>query len=210
MSRRRTGRVRSPRGQARALRRSLHPRRAHGPGAGRDRQRAPDRQAAADGLFDRPTSAGSTSACATSSSWKGWTISAGSIRSAKCSCAETIDRSSIYMLTTLFSPHAPWLRRMYFPVRANFFYESWAGIVINALIGGMAMYPAIWRDGARRELNKVAMQKVAEVWSSPVRSSGCTPKARAARVPIRIKCCRRSREWGRSSWPRGRSSSRSS
>src|SRR5882672_2273180 len=41
---------------------------------------------------------------------------------------------------------ASWARRCYFPVRSNFFYDSWSGVLVNALLGGFVMWPPLFRD----------------------------------------------------------------
>lgn len=67
-----------------------------------------------------------------------------------------------YVISYVLVEHVPWVRRLYFPVRSNFFYESWTGVAINFLVGGYAMYPPIFRDAARSDLNKFALEKAAE------------------------------------------------
>jgi len=52
-----------------------------------------------------------------------------------------------------------WPRRIFFPVRSNFFYEKPAGIAVNFLIGAGTMYPPIFRDAAKAELNKDALER---------------------------------------------------
>ena len=52
----------------------------------------------------------------------------------------------------------PWMERLMFPVRSNFFYETWTGLIVNVVVGGGAMYPPIFRDASRADLNKQALQ----------------------------------------------------
>ena len=56
-----------------------------------------------------------------------------------------------------------WAEQLWFPVRANFFYDHPAGIVVNALVAGGAMYPPIYRQAERRALNDGAVDKMVEI-----------------------------------------------
>ena len=51
-------------------------------------------------------------------------------------------------------------RRMYFPVRSNFFYESAIGIFMTGLMGGWAMFPPIFRDEKKRLFNRYAIDRL--------------------------------------------------
>ena len=52
-------------------------------------------------------------------------------------------------------------RRLLFPVRANFFYDNPLGILINLGLSGMAMFPPILRDPAKRAFNRYALRRTA-------------------------------------------------
>lgn len=49
--------------------------------------------------------------------------------------------------------------RIMFPVRANFFYESAAGIFVNAVMSFFAMYPPIFRERAKAHLNVASLDE---------------------------------------------------
>ncbi len=51
-------------------------------------------------------------------------------------------------------------RRIFFPVRANFFYDRFIGWIINLFMGGCAMFPPIFRDGPKKEFNKYSIQRI--------------------------------------------------
>ena len=66
-----------------------------------------------------------------------------------------------YVISSILFRNAPALaRRIYFPVRSNFFYDSWAGLAVNAVVGGFSMYPPIFRQKERRELNEISMNRI--------------------------------------------------
>lgn len=51
-------------------------------------------------------------------------------------------------------------RKMFFPVRANFFYESFLGVIVTAMMGAWAMFPPIFRDPKKRIFNRYAIKRV--------------------------------------------------
>ncbi len=77
----------------------------------------------------------------------------------------------------------PWARRLYFPVRANFFYESAAGVLVNYLVGAGAMYPPIFRQSERAERNKLALEKVTHFLAEPGSVVGVHPEGTRGKGP---------------------------
>jgi 1-acyl-sn-glycerol-3-phosphate acyltransferase len=49
--------------------------------------------------------------------------------------------------------------RILFPVRSNFFYDSAAGIFVNAVMSFFAMYPPVFRDRALAHLNVASLDE---------------------------------------------------
>jgi 1-acyl-sn-glycerol-3-phosphate acyltransferase len=49
--------------------------------------------------------------------------------------------------------------RILFPVRSNFFYDSAAGIFVNAVMSFFAMYPPVFRDKALAHLNVASLDE---------------------------------------------------
>ncbi len=78
---------------------------------------------------------------------------------------------------------ASWPRRVYFPVRSNYFYETWSGLAINGLIGGFAMYPPIFRDPSRTEDNKETLQRLTEIIAAPGSLVGMHPEGTRGKGP---------------------------
>jgi 1-acyl-sn-glycerol-3-phosphate acyltransferase len=60
-----------------------------------------------------------------------------------------------------------WARRLYFPVRSNFFYEQPVGVLVNLLVGGGSMYPPVFRQRERSALNNAAVRKVSALLREP-------------------------------------------
>jgi 1-acyl-sn-glycerol-3-phosphate acyltransferase len=90
-----------------------------------------------------------------------------------------------YVLMSVLYQRAEWPRRCYFPVRANFFYEEWSGIVVNGFIGGFAMWPPIFRqrDSAHAELNKRALEEISVFIAEPGTIVGMHPEGTRGKGP---------------------------
>jgi 1-acyl-sn-glycerol-3-phosphate acyltransferase len=63
-----------------------------------------------------------------------------------------------YITAQIILKRVEWAHALLFPVRSHFFYDTWRGVLINALFGGMAMYPPIFRDAARLSHNAASLE----------------------------------------------------
>ena len=77
----------------------------------------------------------------------------------------------------------PWARRMYFPVRSNFFYESPLGLLVNLGIGAGTMYPPVFRDPAKSELTKEGVNRVISFLQRPGTFVGVHPEGTRGKGP---------------------------
>jgi 1-acyl-sn-glycerol-3-phosphate acyltransferase len=50
--------------------------------------------------------------------------------------------------------------RIVFPVRGNFFYDSWTGLFVNGVMSFFAMYPPIFRDKKLMAFNSASLDEV--------------------------------------------------
>jgi 1-acyl-sn-glycerol-3-phosphate acyltransferase len=82
----------------------------------------------------------------------------------------------MYVLSSVLLREAPWVRGMYFPVRSNYFYERVDGVVVNALMSALAMYPPILRDPAKRAMNRYSVELLVELARQPGRVLGVHPE----------------------------------
>jgi len=80
------------------------------------------------------------------------------------------------MLLACYMGPVPWAKRLYFPVRSNFFYDQPLGIAVNAAIAGGAMYPPIYRQSERRALNDKALDRMVEIVRQPGNVLGMHPE----------------------------------
>ena len=67
-------------------------------------------------------------------------------------------------------------RRTLFPVRANFFYDRVLGLIVTLFLSAMTMFPPIFRDPKRSELNKFALARAISELGSPGTLIGMHPE----------------------------------
>jgi 1-acyl-sn-glycerol-3-phosphate acyltransferase len=87
------------------------------------------------------------------------------------------------MLLACYMGPVHWAKRLFFPVRSNFFYDQPLGIVVNAAIAGGAMYPPVYRQAERRVLNDEALDKMVEILQKPGNVLGMHPEGTRGKGP---------------------------
>ncbi|HET7505287.1 MAG TPA: lysophospholipid acyltransferase family protein [Kofleriaceae bacterium] len=87
------------------------------------------------------------------------------------------------MLLACYMGPVPWAKRLFFPVRSNFFYDQPLGIVVNAAVAGGAMYPPIFRQTERRALNDDALDRMVEIVRQPGNVIGMHPEGTRGKGP---------------------------
>jgi 1-acyl-sn-glycerol-3-phosphate acyltransferase len=80
------------------------------------------------------------------------------------------------MLLACYMGPVPWSKSLQFPVRSNFFYDQPLGIAVNALVAGGAMYPPIYRQAERRQMNDAALDTMVEILQHPGNVLGMHPE----------------------------------
>jgi len=75
--------------------------------------------------------------------------------------------------------------RLYFPVRAKFFYDSPIGWLVNLVMGWFSMYPPFFREGrdaTKREFDKYSMRRLTQLCSEgPGNTIGFHPEGKRNR-----------------------------
>jgi 1-acyl-sn-glycerol-3-phosphate acyltransferase len=87
------------------------------------------------------------------------------------------------MLLACYMGPVPWAKRLFFPVRSNFFYDQPLGIAVNAAVAGGAMYPPIYRQADRRALNDDALDRMVEIVRRPGNVLGMHPEGTRGKGP---------------------------
>ncbi len=88
-----------------------------------------------------------------------------------------------FIIASVLETQAAWMRRLYFPVRSNYFYETWGGVAVNAAVGGLVMYPPIFRDVKKSEWNKAALDDIAAFLAEKGSMVGMHPEGTRGKGP---------------------------
>ena len=83
----------------------------------------------------------------------------------------------MYIASAVLYRHANFLKRIYFPVRSDFFYSHPIGLGLNIGISGGAMWPPIFRDRRRDKLNPASMAQIDHLLRQPQTLVGIHPEA---------------------------------
>jgi 1-acyl-sn-glycerol-3-phosphate acyltransferase len=84
----------------------------------------------------------------------------------------------MYVISSVLLRRCSWIQRMYFPVRSAYFYDRLDGLVVNAIMSGLAMYPPVFRDPRRRHLNRHTIDFLARELQRPGTIVGLHPEGR--------------------------------
>ena len=68
----------------------------------------------------------------------------------------------MYIAGALLDRQTDLLKRVCFPVRANWHYQNPIGVVLNSVISGAAMWPPVFRNEAQRKLNHTGLEQMAD------------------------------------------------
>lgn len=83
-----------------------------------------------------------------------------------------------YMTLTYLVRHTDYCRRFFFPVRSKFYYDTIAGIAVNAAVGAMSMYPPIFRDRSKRHRTYAGLDFLATELARPGTVVGIHPEGK--------------------------------
>lgn len=65
----------------------------------------------------------------------------------------------LYVITMVLLKNG-WRQRIVFPVRSNFFYDSYTGLFVNGIMSFFAMYPPLFRDKKKAFVNVASLQEL--------------------------------------------------
>ena len=75
------------------------------------------------------------------------------------------------------------LRRIYFPVRAEFWYQRPLGVAVSLLASGLSMYPPIFREDSKREFNSYGVRRLIQILEQPGSVVGMHPEGTRNKGP---------------------------
>ncbi len=107
-----------------------------------------------------------------------WLVAPPSDRGVLLACNHQTFFDSFVTLFALYSSGANWPRKLYYPVRSDFFYDSPAGMFVNMIIGGGVMYPPIYRDKEKKELTDDALDRIGTFLDTPNSLVGIHPEGK--------------------------------
>lgn len=82
----------------------------------------------------------------------------------------------MYVAASAVFIHGSYIDRIYFPVRSNFFYDNPLGMLVNWVMSGYAMWPPVFRDERKTELNPTGLSQMAYALSEPGGVLGIHPE----------------------------------
>src|SRR6202011_3198563 len=68
----------------------------------------------------------------------------------------------LYVITSVLLRNTSWVKRMYFPVRSNYWYERPDAILANGIMSAWAMYPPVLRKAEKRSFNQYVVDYLSE------------------------------------------------
>ena len=89
----------------------------------------------------------------------------------------------MYVCCAVLYKHTGLLSRLHFPVRSNFWYTNPIGLAINLGVSACAMWPPVFRDGRRSELNPVGIEQIGYILGKPGSVLGFHPEGTRSKDP---------------------------
>ena len=82
----------------------------------------------------------------------------------------------MYVATSVLETHTSFIRSLYFPVRARFFYDHPLGMVVNGAVSGGSMWPPMFEGFGRQRMNLTGLLQCAHVLGEPGTVVGIHPE----------------------------------
>jgi 1-acyl-sn-glycerol-3-phosphate acyltransferase len=69
----------------------------------------------------------------------------------------------MYVVSSVLFKRTKWRKTLYFPVRAEYFYDNPAGLLVNLIMGWFSMYPPMFKRNEKRLFDKYSMRRLAQI-----------------------------------------------
>ena len=79
-----------------------------------------------------------------------------------CYCSQSSNILRFFVITWITYTFTNLPKRIYFPVRSKFFYDTIIGTILNFFMGGFAMFPPILREKEKRIFNRYSIGRLIE------------------------------------------------
>jgi 1-acyl-sn-glycerol-3-phosphate acyltransferase len=89
----------------------------------------------------------------------------------------------LYVSSMIVFQQSEWARRIYYPVRSDFFYAHPAGPLVNAAMSGFSMFPPVTRQSSQRAFNRYTIDMLAQVAAEPGVMVGFHPEGTRGKGP---------------------------
>jgi 1-acyl-sn-glycerol-3-phosphate acyltransferase len=82
----------------------------------------------------------------------------------------------LFILGWILITHPRLTRRVSFPVRSNFFYEGWLGLLMGMVGTGGSMFPPFFRAAEKKPMNRLSLEILLEKLRTPGQLVGFHPE----------------------------------
>ena len=69
----------------------------------------------------------------------------------------------LYVSGSIFVMQLPWVRRIYFPVRGRYYYQSLGGMLVNGTAGFWSMFPPLFATARHQAFDKYSVELLASL-----------------------------------------------
>ena len=76
----------------------------------------------------------------------------------------------------MYEAGVTWTRKIFFPVRSNFFYEHPVGVALNLFVAGGVMFPPIFREASKPSINRQSVDRLVAYLQEPGTLVGVHPE----------------------------------
>ncbi|MBM76452.1 MAG: hypothetical protein CMK59_13685 [Proteobacteria bacterium] len=88
-----------------------------------------------------------------------------------------------FVITWVNYTYTKFPRRIFFPVRSKFFYDTLIGTFLNGIMGGFAMFPPIMREEKKKHFNRFALDRLVNELETKPAVVGFHPEGRRNKDP---------------------------